>query len=299
MAAVHPCIIFNPTAKGDKARKFRHELAHHAGEATFKLTAAAGDARRLAAEAVREGFETVVAAGGDGTLNEVLNGLGDTPDGFKRARLGVIPLGTVNVFARELRIPLQPAAAWRILSAGQETQVDVAWAEHQQNSKPERRYFAQLAGAGLDARAIELVEWSLKKRFGGMAYVIAGLRALREPPSQVVVSGGGQREEGQLVLVGNGQLYGGDFQLFPEADLRNGKLAVCVFSRANWWTLIRSALPLLLWRKLPARLVRRIQSDTVRIESPQRVPFELDGEWAGTLPVTLGVSPRCLRVVVP
>ena len=73
-----------------------------ASQCALKATTAPGDARRLAAEAVADGFELIVAAGGDGTVNEVLNGLGDAPDGFARARLGVLPLGTVNVFAREI-----------------------------------------------------------------------------------------------------------------------------------------------------------------------------------------------------
>ena len=101
------CVIFNPTARGEKARRFRHHLDAIGAQSTLKHTTAAGDARRLAAEAVREGFEIVVAAGGDGTLNEVLNGFSDVPDGFEQARLGVLPLGTVNVFARELAIPTQ------------------------------------------------------------------------------------------------------------------------------------------------------------------------------------------------
>ena len=89
-------------------------------QCAFKATAAPGDARRLAAEAVRDGFESIVAAGGDGTVNEVLNGIGDAPDGFARARLGVLPLGTVNVFARELKIPLRLERAWEVLQRGRE-----------------------------------------------------------------------------------------------------------------------------------------------------------------------------------
>src|SRR5882672_2238462 len=98
------CVIFNPTARGDKAKRFRQQLDSIAKQAKLKQTTAAGDARRLAAEAVKEGFDTIVAAGGDGTLNEVLNGIGDAPKGFEGARLGLLPLGTVNVFARELKI---------------------------------------------------------------------------------------------------------------------------------------------------------------------------------------------------
>src|SRR5258707_446319 len=98
VSAMRTCIIFNPAAKGEKARHFRKALDEIGAQTTLKLTTAAGDARRLAAEAVTEGFDTVVAAGGDGTVNEVLNGLGDAPNGFESARLAVLPLGTVNVF---------------------------------------------------------------------------------------------------------------------------------------------------------------------------------------------------------
>jgi hypothetical protein len=100
--AVPICVIFNPAARGNKARHFRRQLDAIGSQCALKATAAPGDARRLAAEAVDDGFDLIVAAGGDGTVNEVLNGIGDAPDGFARARLGVLPLGTVNVFAREL-----------------------------------------------------------------------------------------------------------------------------------------------------------------------------------------------------
>src|SRR5271165_6284868 len=101
MAAARTCVIFNPTARGEKARRFRRHLDEIATQSELKLTAAVGDARRLAAEAVRQGCQQIVAAGGDGTVNEVLNGMAEVPGGFEAAALGVLPLGTVNVFARE------------------------------------------------------------------------------------------------------------------------------------------------------------------------------------------------------
>ena len=107
----------------------------------MKATAAPGDARRLAAEAVGEGFDLIVAAGGDGTVNEVLNGIGDAPDGFARARLGVLPLGTVNVFARELKIPLQLERAWEVLRRGRETQIDLPRVEFSANGKSRAALF--------------------------------------------------------------------------------------------------------------------------------------------------------------
>ena len=119
------CVIFNPAARGEKATRFRRHLDAIGEQCKLKLTTAAGDARRLATEAVQEGFEILVAAGGDGTLNEVLNGIGDASGGFDRVRLGVLPLGTVNVFARELAIPSRLEKAWDIIRAGHQTRIDL------------------------------------------------------------------------------------------------------------------------------------------------------------------------------
>jgi diacylglycerol kinase (ATP) len=163
---VRICVIFNPAARGNRARHFRRQLDFIGAQCALKATAAPGDARRLAAEAIGEGYDLIAAAGGDGTMNEVLNGLGDAPDGFARARLGVLPLGTVNVFARELKIPLRLERAWDVLRRGSEMKIDLPRAEFSANGRTGRRYFVQLAGAGLDARAIELVDWQHKKKSG-------------------------------------------------------------------------------------------------------------------------------------
>ena len=293
------CVIFNPAAKGDKAKNFRRHLDEIGSQCALKLTAAAGDARRLAAAAVEEGFETIVAAGGDGTLNEVLNGIGDAPEGFARARLGVLPLGTVNVFARELAIPLQLAPAWKTICEGTEIRIDLPQVEYGANGKTQKRYFAQLAGAGLDARAIELVEWKWKKKIGPLAYVLAGLNALRGEPSRITASGGKQSATGGLVLVGNGRLYGGHYQVFPQGDLRDGLLEVCVFPRVNWLTLARCGPALLLLKRLPAGVSEAFQAETLTLSSPAPAPLEVDGELLGHLPAKFSIERCRLRVVAP
>jgi diacylglycerol kinase (ATP) len=204
-------VIFNPVACGNKARRFRRRVEAIDAQCALKATTAPGDARRLAAEAVQEGFDLVVAAGGDGTVNEVLNGLGDVPDGFARACLGVLPLGTVNVFARELGLPLRIERAWEVLQRGRETRIDLPSAEFAANGARRRQYFAQLAGAGMDARAIELVDWEHKKKIGPLAYFIAGLKALREPKPKIIVRVDGREIGGELALIGNGRFYAGTF----------------------------------------------------------------------------------------
>jgi len=296
---VRICVIFNPMAKGSKARRFRAALDAIGSESSLKMTRCAGDARVLAAEAVREGFSHVVAAGGDGTLNEVLNGIGDVPDGFEKSALGLLPLGTVNVYARELGIPIQLERAWRVVTAGKERSLDLALAEFASGKVLHRRRFAQLAGAGLDARAIELVDWNLKKRFGPLAYIYAGLKALCERRPLIKAACSKQTLEGQLVLIGNGRLYGGDFKTFENAAMDDGLLDVCVFPRVNFFTLLRCALPLLIWHRIPPSVVRRFQAAEFTLSSSDAVAFELEGELAGSLPVSFAVERRRLRAIVP
>jgi YegS/Rv2252/BmrU family lipid kinase len=298
---VRTCVIFNPAARSNKARHFRRQLDALGSQCALKATAAPGDARRLAAEAVGEGYDLIAAAGGDGTVNEVLNGIGDAPGGFERARFGVLPLGTVNVFARELKIPPKLERAWEVLRCGNETKIDLPRVEFSANGRIERRYFVQLAGAGFDARAIELVDWQHKKKVGPLAYVVAGLKALRETKPQITAREDarptGQQFTGELVLVGNGKFYGGPFEIFPQAGLRDGILDVCVLPRVNWLTLLRCAPDFLARRKLPEKLMRRFRAAAFELTSDATASFELDGELAGNLPVKFSVERERLRVV--
>lgn len=293
------CVIFNPAARGNKARHFRRHLDDLAGQSAFKATTAPGDARRLAAEAVADGFEFIVAAGGDGTVNEVLNGLGDAPKGFARARFGVLPLGTINVFARELKIPLQYDRAWEVLQRGHEMKIDLPCVDFSVAGKTERRYFVQLAGAGFDARAIELVDFSVKKKIGPMAYIIAGLRALSETKPKITVHADGATVVGELILVGNGKYYGGSYEILAGASWHDGRLDVCVLPRMDLLTLLRCLPNFLLHQKLPEKIVHRVRTTHFELNSDSKAAFELDGEWIGHLPAKFSVEREKLRVAVP
>ena len=296
--AATPCLIFNPSAQGGRASRFRSHPAIPGGQCVLLATSAPGDARRLAAQAVRDGFQTVIAAGGDGTANEVLNGIAEVPGGLRAVRLGILPLGTVNVFARELRLPLNTRRAWNVLALARERTIDVGRAEFTLDGLPQRRYFLQLAGAGLDSRAIELTEWSVKKKLGPLAYLLAGFKALSESRPLVTVRAG-QTLAGEWVAVGNGRFYGGPVPVFPHARLDDGLLDICVLPKTGFFLLVAALAGLAVGRMHQFCRARQLSAPALTLTSPARVLLQLDGENAGPLPATLSIEPRALRVIVP
>lgn len=299
--AIRRCIIFNPTARGDKARRFRRHLDAFRSSADLLLSDSAGAARQLAAQAVQNGCDVIIAAGGDGTINEVVNGIGDVPGGFERATLGLLPIGTVNVFAREIQIPQHLDDSWKVILQGHQTQIDLPQIHFNSldGTPGHSRHFIQMAGSGWDARAVQLVSWQLKKRIGQFAYMIAGLQALRQARPKIQVVAGSRNCEGELVILGNGRYYGGIFTLFHEADLRDGLLDVCVFPTVNWMIMTRYFWAFVTRR--PAKLTQEIyfQSESISLGACSQCPLQVDGEHAGHLPVTCTVRRQILRLITP
>lgn len=274
-------VIFNPAARGEKSQRLRRFLESKAGPGvTLAPTQCAGDATRLAANA--SDCDLIVAAGGDGTINEIVNGMG-------RAMLGILPMGTVNVFAHELNIPRNMEAAWSVIEAGHSRTIDLGCTE----AAGKLRTFVQLAGVGFDARAVRAASWELKKKIGPLSYVWAGLKVLHEPASQLEVNG----LKGVAVFIGNGKFYGGRFRLFPEARLDDGMLDVCVFERCRYVDLLRYGQAILRGAHPKLAGVHYFQANEILCNSV--TPFELDGEDAGDAPVRFSVKPRALRVIVP
>lgn len=292
-------VIFNPTARGDKARHLRRQLGELAGETRLEPTRRAGHARELAAALVQDGCETLVAAGGDGTVNEVLNGIVDAPGGLERARLGVLPLGTVNVFAKELGIPTAFAGAWSVIQQGAERTIDLPLVEFGPPGARHTRAFAQMAGAGLDSRAIGLVSWELKKKLGPLAYVWACVLAMRGPRPRVTATVGGQTLTGELVAVGNGRFLGGRYPVFPHARLDDGQLDVALVPRMTWLAVARIFPALLRDDFAHCRDVVHLRGERISLTSPDPMPLHLEGDNVGELPAEIALRPNALRVVVP
>lgn len=293
------CIIFNPCAKGEKAKAFREGLNTFAAGVPLKPTFAAGSATQLAREAVDEGHEVIVAAGGDGTVNEVLNGIAAARNGLERACLAVLPLGTMNVFSRELGQSLDLPTVWHHLrTRGTERRVDLPMAEFQTPQGRVRRHYAQMAGAGVDARAVMAVDWEEKKRLRAIAYFNAGLRTLRTQRPPIEVRAGGRVWSVEQVLLGNGRFYAGSWPIFWRASLNDGVFDLVLLKKTGWLDLAHAGWQMLWRTRRPSGALDYAQANEVTLTGAPDEPLELDGELVGTLPATLSLKPNALRVLV-
>ena len=295
-------IIFNPSAQGDKARHVRRQLDEISDQCTLLPTEGPGHAEDLAEQAVKDGFEVLVAAGGDGTVHEVANGIVRHPEGLARIKLGVLPLGTVNVLARELKIPLDFEAAWRIIRRGYHQWIDLPWMEFQMNGQIAKRCFPALAGAGMDARACEQVKWETKKRSGQIAYLLAGFQTLKEDlPAFTVKTQKKTIERADLIMFGNGHMYGGPFDIFPHANLQDGKVDAIVAERVTGWRFPEYTQAVLTGSLPKVEGIHYLQSDQMELipHGGYRVPVQLDGDTMGQLPAKVSVQPFGLQIVLP
>ena len=281
-------VILNPAARGDRAGHWRSRVEKVVRGATLHATSRIGEAELLARKAAREGFKRIVAAGGDGTINEVVNGLAGTT-----AALGLLPIGTVNVFATELGLPAGDLKqCWQIICDGRTRTIDLPSA----NGK----HFVQLAGIGLDAQAVKETSVAFKRSFGPLSYLVSAAQiASRPPPHLVVESKGGPTIEGSFVLVGNGRLYGGPFPFFKRALIDDGLLDVVVFKRIGYLDIIRYLQDVIFSSSISMPDLEYFQTKRLRVSSEEEVPVEVDGELIGNCPVEFRMRERGLRVFAP
>ena len=294
------CIITNPSARGNRARFFLERRQEWCQIGVLMETCGPGDAQKLASEAIQNGFTTVIAAGGDGTVYEVLNGLLSTNVDCDKYRLGVLPLGTVNVFAKELGLSMNIARCKEVLYKGVSRYIDLPIVYFKKGSLEKRRYFAQLGGAGLDAFAILEVNFKMKKQLGPIAYVAAGLKVLgKSLPKIQCHTAEGMQAEGKLVLLGNGAYYGGRFRVFPDASLDDGCIHALVFQDVKYFQLPWRGIGLFLNKLHRQSGVTHLKSTSLELKSEGQAYFELEGEVVGQLPANFQMSSKKLQVIVP
>ena len=282
-------VILNPTAGSpEHVRSWQERVESLAGDCPVRVTSHPGEAEELAQRAIDEGFTRIVAAGGDGTVNQVANGLAD-----RKAALGVLPMGSVNVFAMELGLPLHNLRrCWDIIEDTNIRQIDLPIANG--------RYFVQLAGVGLDAQVVKETSLAFKRSFGPLSYLISAAQiAARQPPKLFIESEETSVEEGSFVLVGNGRLYGGPFPFFKHAIVDDGLFDVVVFKRLGYLEIVKYLQDVVFSSDIKVPEIEYFQTRQLRITSEQDVPLELDGELAGNCPVDFRIRGKALRVLTP
>lgn len=285
-------LIYNPNA-GQAPMSSLDEIVRGWSAAGWTIaaqhTAGPGHATLLARAAAKRGYGLVIALGGDGTVNEVINGLAGSD-----TILAVLPSGTVNVWVRELRLPIQALAASEALLEGEVHAIDLGLAGG--------RYFLLMAGIGLDAAVASEVRRREKKRFGALAY---GLRALtflgRYRGTRVTCSLDGRRVKGRVlqVIIGNSRLYAGLIRVTHQAVIDDGLLDVCVIKGNQLYSLPLQALAIVLRRHTLLPEIEYYRARKISLYSIRPLAVQVDGEIHGYTPMSFEILPRGLRVLVP
>lgn len=289
-AARRLLIIFNPAAGWRRRQRLAPVLAQlraHGCALELRETQAPGDAERFAAEADPGAFDLVVVAGGDGTVNETINGLARSG-----LPLALIPLGTANVLAAEIGLSTDPAAVARCVALGQPRPIALGAANG--------RRFILMAGAGFDAHVVAGVSVPMKRWLGKGAYVLSTLRQLLVfdfPSYEVLTDNRAQRAAS--VIVTNARYYGGRFVCAPEASLESATLQVCLFERGGRLAAIGYALALFSGRLPRLASYRLIAARRIEVRGRPGEPIQVDGDGIGQLNVAIEVLPRALDLVFP
>jgi diacylglycerol kinase (ATP) len=291
-------LISNPKTGRYASRRLRpiQELASNLeslGVAVdLKLTSAPGDAAAIAARAARNGSSDIIVAGGDGTINEAIQGLAGT-----RARLAIIPRGTANVLARELGLPLDDVQAVAVAAQGKSRKIYLGLAIDETTN--ESRHFVLMAGIGLDASVVRRVQPSLKKRIGKGAFWISGLSHLATwNPRPFTLEIDGVEYAATFAAVGKSPRYGGDLAITPGARLDQREFEVCIIqtkSRLRYLHLLSYAMRAGMPRDNPE--VQFVKAVSVKAYGDAQV--QVDGELLGHLPMRFEIAPHSLEVIVP
>ena len=285
-------IILNPSAGRSRRARRRMsrviaELATLGCHAELRLAGPVhGDVERLAREAEPE-FEVIVAAGGDGTVNAVVNGIAGTA----RA-VAFLPLGTANVLTHEIGLPRSPAALARVIAAGESRPI---WP-----GRAGGRLFVLMASSGFDAEVVGSVDRRLKRAVGRAAFAVAIIMTLaRHRGMSLTVTADGITHAATTVIAAKGRFYGGPFVLAPQADLAEPALQLILLRREGRLAALQYLAALMTGGLARRRDVATLHVSEASISAAWPVPVQADGELIGTTPVTIGIAPTPVHLVFP
>ncbi|MEO7667325.1 MAG: diacylglycerol kinase family protein [Dehalococcoidia bacterium] len=286
-------VIVNPVAHNAPRAHRRgevDELMHSAGwTVRWEETVEPGQAKALAGRAAESGVPLVIACGGDGTVNEVANGIVGS-----RTALGTIPSGMSNIWAREAGLDHKTVEAMRLMITGERRLVDMG--------KSGGRHFLLLAGFGIDASITENVRPGVKDKIGTASYILSAFQEMlrwKGVPATVRFDGYERHVDFLMALVGNTRLYAGLTKIASRAVINDGRLDVCVYEGDGTRDIVLHAIRTIaqIHRKSDKALYRRVNK--VEFQWDARIPVQLDGEVLGQFPTEAEVVPASLWVAVP
>lgn len=298
-------LIYNPVAGRNPSRREKqiqdaHEVLRSFGlDVRLARTTGAGSATELARAAASAGDDFIFACGGDGTINEVINGMCPS-----NAALGILPGGTANILAKELGLPHDPVRAARQLPTLKPQRIALGCAtgcSAMDSSEPVGRYFVSVAGVGFDAYVIHKLTFGFKMSLGVAAYVLEGVRQVgRYTFPALLCQTGGCEKPFTFALIQRTSRYAGWFRTAPRQCLTNSVFCVSLYKSRSRLRYLAYGLSILMQRRL--REVEQIETCKVSFAPAgpgAPVYYELDGELAGTLPVTFEIAPAALTLLMP
>jgi diacylglycerol kinase (ATP) len=287
-------VIANPIAGGGRAygiiRRYFNQWDHPDWEVDFLTTRSRNHAGQLASELLCSPPDLLVVCGGDGTLNEVASQIPDAP-----FPVAIVPAGTANVVARELRVPLDPVQALRVGLKRVFRRVDLGIL-----GPGSKRRFLFVTGIGFDAYVASSVKPNLKSMIGIGAYAYAIIRCLQTytfPEFQVIAQG--RTYSATSCLVCNARGYGGELLFCPDADMCDGLLDILVLEGRGRLALARFLLKAWLQRPETREWIHRFRVESIRIEGPAGVCAQADGEIIDSLPLEIALARSAFPLVVP
>ncbi len=290
-------VIVNPTAGGGRAGRLVPWLRERLGprsEARLEITDRAGQAERLAGQAASN-HDRIIAVGGDGTVQEVINGMLAGED----ASLGIVPMGSGNDLARSIGLPTEPNAAWTAAVGEGVRPLDLGRAR---NGGERGRWFGSAGGIGFDAGVAAAMANRSGWQRGPAGYLLTTLTELRRFANrevELVVDGTTILRRVLFIAIANGEYYGGGMRIAPGALTDDGLLDVCVVGDISRLTALRQLPNLYRGTHVAHPQVELLRARTLSIEGDARTLVHLDGEPFGTLPLVVEVHPSRLLVAAP
>ena len=287
----NPYLIHNPTAGKSWSGRLNRPLIHRLKEwlptLEIKQTKGAGHATELARFAVRGGSDLVIATGGDGTVNEVVNGMIGTD-----TVMAYLPTGTGNTMARELNLPVNPMKAVDSLRNGEVRDCYVGLAD--------QKYFSLMVGVGFDGDAVRRVPYRLKRLLGRLSYIWAGgLAMFRYPFPVFSVIIDGKTFKATTLIVAKSKFYASRFRIVPDMSLDQPMFGICLFPGRGSWNTIRYIASVLLDRHTLLPDVVLLKAREVQIEAVPGMFAQMDGEALQEIPKRIRIAEQQIRMLTP